>query len=168
MAITQDVTEFQLFAALRAGLETITGQPVYKGLSNEVPMPNVDYIVLNPVMQIRHGTNETHYVDNIDNLIKQESAQYDYVIQIDCYGNSSGNTINVINLLFRSDYFDSSGIVPFFTSEPRQLTWDDPTRLMIERWNMDLHISYTPTVTIDTQSATSLDITMNEPVNYLP
>lgn len=168
MTITQDITEFQVFSALRAGIEAITGQPVYKGLSNEVPMPAVDYIVLNPVMQVRHGTNETEYEDNIDNLIRHESVQYDYIIQIDCYGNNSGNTINIINLLFRSDYFDSSGIVPFYTSEPRQLTWEDSTRLMVERWHMDLHISYNPTASIETESAIELNVTVNNPINYLP
>lgn len=167
MAISQDVTEFQVFSALRTKLEAITGQPVYKGLSNEVSMPAVDYIVLNPVMQVRHGTNETEYQDNIDNLIRHESVQYDYVIQIDCYGHNSGNTINIVNLLFRSDYFDDSGIVPFYTSEPRQLTWEDSIRLMIERWHMDLHISYNPTVSIETESAIELEVTMHEPANYL-
>ena len=118
-------------------------------------------------MQVRHGTNETEYQENIDNLIGHQSVQYDYVIQIDCYGNNSGNTINVINLLFRSDYFDDSGIVPFYTSEPRQLTWEDATRAMIERWTMDLHIAYTPIASIDIQSAIALNPTVNSPVNYI-
>ena len=161
--INQDITEQALFTALGAAISPIIGQEVIKGLSNRVAPPNGDYIVVNPVTQTRFGTNETSYTEGFRN----ESIQYDYVIQIDAYGINSGNTINVLNMLFRSDYFDPSGIVPFYTSSPRQLMLEDSARLMVERWTMDVHVSYNPKIVLPQESAQEAILSIIENVMQL-
>ena len=158
--INQNITEQALFTALGAAITPIVVQEVIKGLSSRVSPPNGEYIVVNPALHTRLGTNETDYREGF----RDESTQYDYTIQIDAYGLNSGNTINVLNMLFRSDYFDASGIVPFYTSNPRQLMFQDSARLMVERWTMDVHLSYNPMITLAQESALEASIALIEDV----
>lgn len=144
-----DIVESQLFASLRLALLPLFDAEIIKGLSNDAPTPKGDYIVLTPILQDRLSTNHTRYLPDI----RAESAQYDYVIQVDCYGVQSGNMANAINLLFRSDFFDSSGVHPLYPSEPRQLMFESGERQMIERWTQDLHLSYNPEAQLPQQFA---------------
>jgi hypothetical protein len=160
MAITPSptVTEADLFTALRAAILPITGTPVYKGLSNDVPQPNVDYVVLNPVLIRREATNHTEYMPNSLEIDRVESALFTYTVQIDAYGLQSGNIINVLAILFRSDYFNSSGITPLYPSEPRMIMFESSESNMIERWSMDVHLSFEPKLVMAQQSATEIHI----------
>jgi len=124
-------------------------------LDSDVTVPlNNDYIVMTPILSERQATNETYYTFGFRN----EASLYHYTIQIDCYGRNSGNNANVINLLFRGDYFNEKGITPLRASNPRQLMFEGNEHQMIERWTMDAVVSYNPEIALAQQSATSLNI----------
>lgn len=65
---TLNLTEAQVFTALRTFLlgAVASGTEVFRGEVNRVPEPKGDnFIVLWPILQVRRGTNETLFQDNI-------------------------------------------------------------------------------------------------------
>lgn len=161
MSVSIDITESQLFAALRLAILPLFNAEVIKGLNNDVAQPINDYIVITPIINKKEGTNHREY--GID--FKKDSALYTYTIQIDCYGIQSGNMASVLNLLFWSDYFIDHGLTTLYSTSPKQIWFDSPDREMIERWSQDVDVSYNPAITLTQDSANALNINLLNPAD---
>lgn len=147
-------TESQLMGLLGNALLPIIDGVLVKGLSNKVAPPRGEYTLMTPITSERMATNAY----SNDAASETHETLYTYSVQIDCYGNNSGNRANIINILFRSDYFNERGIVPLWSSNPRQLMFTDGSSQMIERWTQDVNVSYNPSVTLTIDTANVLDV----------
>lgn len=154
------VNEAALFTALRSALVAVLGCEVVKGMSNKVPQPLGDYVVMTPILMERMGTNESQYpVAPNAEVTRLEKTNNDYQIQLDFYGTSSGNNAAIIATMFRSDLLFQYGITPLFSSEPRQLMFKSGEDQMTERWSMDIHLHYNAKISLSQQSANQLSVT---------
>jgi len=152
--INISIHESDVFKAIGDALTPVIDGVVIKGLSNKVAPPNGDYTVITPILSERQGTNETSYITDF----RSESVLYTYTVQVDCYGRNSGNTANVINMLFRGDYFNDKGLTPLRATNPRQLVFEGDEHQMIERWTQDIDVSYNPAIALPQESAIVLDV----------
>ena len=161
MTASLSITESQLFSNVRLAILPLFNAEIVRGLDNQVSPPIGDYIVITPIMNVRQGTNETTYTQDLRN----DSVLYTYTIQIDAYGVQSGNIINTLNLLFRGDYFNDKGFTPLTCSNPRQFYFEGNEHQMIERWQMDIEVSYNPIVSITQQFANTLNVNLLNPAD---
>lgn len=154
----QTPPQTDVFGALRLALMSVfSGVEVIKGQSNQVSQPKGDYISMLPLMITRLSTNSSEYPVAANNEInRQENLDTDYQVQLDFYGKESSNMAAIVFNLWRSDYLFQYGIKPMFTSDPRQFSFIGASQQMVERWNMDVHLCYSPIVILSQQSANQL------------
>lgn len=143
-----DVNE--LFTNLRTGLLTVCPDyQVIRALNNKVPPPKVNYILMQPVIFNRISTNE---IENSDTE-QTETNDTIFTVQLDFYGDESYEAALKVFTLFRGEYFMQYGITPLFSSDIRQLSYIEPARLMLQRYNLDLYFYYEPSATFAMQTA---------------
>lgn len=158
---TLSYTEADMFTALRTALVAMFDIEVVKVISNRVPQPQGDYILMTPILTNRLSTNYSTYTEDT----RTESHDSEYVIQLDFYGTTSGNFCNLFEILFRSDYLFQYGLVPHYAGTPRQLSFVNAEKQMQERWLIDIHLSYRPEITLAQQTANELSV--NQIVNVV-
>lgn len=84
------------------------------------------------------------------------------VIQADVHGPSSADNAARISTLFRDQFgvsaFQDTGldIAPLYTSDPRQMPFDNAENQVEERWSVDLHMQANVTITTTAQFADRL------------
>jgi hypothetical protein len=85
-------------------------------------------------------------------------------IQVDTFGPLSGDHAQIIQTLFRSDWgvdqFATSGfdVTPLYTSEPRQMKFNDESSQVQQRWSIDLQLQASPIVTVPQDFADQLAV----------
>ncbi len=106
-------------------------------------------------------TGITLYAGTLAALQKTEVT-----VQADVHGPSSADNAARIATLFRDQYgvsaFQTAGIAlcPLYTSEPRQMPFDNGEQQVEERWVVDLCMQADVTITTTMQFADQLDITL--------
>jgi hypothetical protein len=159
-ALANTPTEITIFTLLRTALQAVLNNiEVVKGISNDVPQPLGNYVLMTPLLQERLGTNTTILTETLTGIDRTEKHDVDYQIQLDFYGANSGNNVAIVANLFRCDWLFQYGITPLFASEPSQLAFMSGEKTMIERWVLDVHLQQISTVLLPgQQSATELTI----------
>jgi hypothetical protein len=176
------LTETQIFTALRSVLGAFGLAPsdpeqpvqIIRGQVNRVPEPaRPDFVVLWPITRDRLAMNITTY-DGAPNpgtaAIMQET---EVTIQADVHGPFSADNAARIQTLFRDqfamDAFAASGLplTPLYTSDPRQMPFDNGEQQVEERWTIDLCMQADVTITVPQQFAITLTGTAT-PVEALP
>lgn len=135
------------------------GVPVIRGIVNRTPMPTGPFIVLTPIGQRRLATN----VDSFDRtnpaptqLMAQQSVQMD--LQIDCYGDGSGDRASILSTLWRDEYTCSALTTcqPLYADEPAMMPLIDAEQQYEERWRLDAAIQYNPVTSFQQDFADTL------------
>ena len=94
-----------------------------------------------------------------------DATQYtELVIQCDVHGPASGDNAQRISTLIRDWYgvqaFQnvSSGIVPLYTDDPRQMPFTNAEQQWEERWVVDIHLQVNIELTLSQQFADTLNL----------
>lgn len=144
-----------------------TGTAVVVGQDNRVASPqSTNYAVMTPIMRTRLATNETTYSDGFpSNPQTRADKQATMVtIQVDTFGPLSADHAQLIQTLLRSDWgvdqFATSGfdVTPLYTSEPRQMKFNDESAQVQQRWSIDLQLHCNPIVTVPQDFADQLTV----------
>ena len=86
-------------------------------------------------------------------------------VQLDVHGPAAGDNAQIITTLFRDQYAVSAfyaanpAVVPLYTSEPRQLAFDNAEMQFETRYSIDLELQINPIVQVPAQYADALTVT---------
>jgi phosphoenolpyruvate carboxylase len=166
------IVEQDIFAALRSFIASlIPNVEVVQAQDNGVPMPTGSFIAMNNVGQRRMSTNMPVYIDPLTGVgTKAISADIEYTIQIDFYGEQSSNWAATIQTMFRDDYaygLFPEGIKPLYADDPKQVPLISGEEMLIQRWIMQAVMQYNPIITVPQQFADSAQVNViNVPATY--
>ena len=178
MPATVDLTETQVFTALRAVLRAIlpTSVEVIRGQTNRVPPPAVpDYVVMISNGRLRLSTNlETwDQTDPAPTFISALIATQ-ATIQCDVHGPNGADNAQVMATLLRSGYacdlFAAQGspVRPLYVVDPKQMPFADGEQQYEDRWTVDVVLQLNPTVHAPQDFANTLTIVTLEVETQLP
>lgn len=166
-SITQTITESQRFIALRAFLLKVTGNvEVRKTKQNRVSMPTGSFITMTPIDIGILSTNNFSYSNQSSTPgVETMSHTSQWRVQLDCYGEGSGDMANVISTVFRSEWaceiFRDTGYMvrPVYSTDPRQTYYIDGEAQYGERWTIDVTMLFEDGVGVDMYFFDSATIT---------
>lgn len=154
-----DITEETVFTALREFLlSVISCTEVVRALDNRVPMPPGGFILMSPVTQVRLATNISSYTLGAPDT-KNVTQKIKFTAQIDCFGTKSNPWATTIATLLRDDFAVTkfpANVVPLYADDPRQIDFTDGEMQFEERWMVQAHFQYDPTIQVPAQLATTL------------
>ena len=157
------MTVDQVFKSLGDFIKTLVLCPIVKGQKNFVPPPNGPFIVMTQVGQNRLGTNEDSYDTLTQNKTITRYTQYD--IQLDFYGDGSGDRAGIVETAFRDEYgTENFGnlIQPLYCTDAKQMPLINGEQNYEQRWTIVASMQANLDVIVAQQSATQLSVT---PVN---
>ena len=131
VTIGLSITEAQVLATLRTFLLQIlpSGTEVVRGQANRVAMPKNPFVTMTVIGRDRLSTNVDTWVigGGARMLSVTQSTRLD--IQVDCYGATATDNVQIIMMLFRDQFgasalnFAGVTIAPLYTSAPRNLSF---------------------------------------------
>jgi len=142
-----------LLAHLPAGVEVVSAQ------DNGVPMPAGPFVAMTLGPMQRLSTNVTKYTGGAPGT-KAISMPTQFTVQLDCYGNDSGQWANIIAALFRDDVAYAAfpdGIKPLYADDPIQLPLVNGEQQYEQRWKTNAVLQIIPVITVAQESAIDLD-----------
>ena len=151
-----------LLAWLPAGIE------VFRAQANRVPQPiGTDYCTMTPVFRQRLDTNVVTFSDGFHQgqlTTRTDTQATQFSIQIDVYGPASGDNVQVVAALMRSDaavdVFAAANpaVAPLFAGEPRQNPFADGEQQVEEHWSVDLSLQANIAVTTPQEFADTVAV----------
>jgi hypothetical protein len=174
MSYTQDRSETDVFTILRAFIQNVIGSTieVVRVPTNRVPMPaTYPYVTMTPIMKSMIAWANFAVSDPATQPQSEAITQSSrYRIQIDAYGPTSGDIIQMLFGVFQSpdafDFFNSQtivGVYPLYADTPNQSPLVDGEEEYEVRWMMDVFLQYNPTLTTTIQTAST--VTVNPIIN---
>lgn len=145
-----------LLSILPAGIEVVQGQ------DNQVSMPVGDFVVMTDVRKIRLSTNIDSYDDIGSNPgSKLIETHINHMIQLDFYGQQSGDWAAMVQSLFRDSYAVDAlpqNIVPLYADDPVQMPLISGESQYVARWKLQVNLQYNPITTVPQYFAAELEI----------
>ena len=161
MSVTIDITDQDVFTAMVALLATFlpADTQVVQGQDNQVAMPAGGFVLLTSGGMTRMGTNVESY--SIINQTKSIVVSTRYAVAIDLVGPLSQSWAMQLQTLFRDEYATSlmpANIQPLYADDPVQIPLVAGEAQYEQRWRVQAHLEYNPTITTAQQSATSISV----------
>lgn len=174
MAASVSLTESGVLTALRTVLLAWlpSGVEVVRAQQNRVPEPEgADFVTMLPVSRLRLETNTTTFYNGFPQGqpgTRTDATPTLFTIQIDVHGPNSGENVQVIASLFRSDgacdAFAATGyaVAPLYASEPRQSPFANSEQQVEEHWSVDLALQANIAVTTPQDFAGTVSVSTVE------
>lgn len=144
MSASVNISQDEMFTQLRAWILEILGDiPVLQGLGNGTPTPIGDFVVMTAISQNRLSTNFRDYQHYYDTLTADVVQPAQHQLQIDCFGENSGNYATVLATAWRDlQACESFGrdIQPLYCDDPRQMPFEDGEQNYTKRWTMNFYL----------------------------
>ena len=143
---------------------------IEQGQQNRTSPPPGDYVIITPLRTTRIATNTeidpgpTFVPPPVGALPKSIATSYEWVVQLDFYGDGAGDNIQVFSIAFRDssacDFFTASGyaIQPLYADEPRQMPFVDESQQYEGRWSVDAYMQFNPTLATEQDYADTLKV----------
>lgn len=148
MAATLNITHDDIYADIRAYLLGLfPAWEVVQGYSNNVPLPNAPFVLMNIINESDVSTN-VHKYDKAAQ-IATVTRTVETMMQLDFYGEQSGETARIFVNLWR-DYHATERLTkcqPLFCEQPKYLPWSNEYGEFEQRWLVTAYLSYNPAVT---------------------
>jgi hypothetical protein len=94
------------------------------------------------------------------NIIEQST---EFVMQCDMHGTNSGDNAQTISTAFRDEYgvrlFAGTGVSPLYSDDPRQLAFTTAADQFDERWSIDMHMQFDPSIAVPQEYYDSSNVT---------
>lgn len=156
--MTPSILEVTIFSALRTFILSIVDCEVIRSQVNRVSSPKGDFVALTPVSSIPLETNTDAWTETEKNVLRPVQLN----VQIDCYGEKSGDRAQVISALFRDDYACQSflaygaDIQPLYAGDAQQIPLISGEDAYVERWTFELALQVNSVITVPQQTANTL------------
>jgi hypothetical protein len=149
-----DLTEQDIYAAVRRLIVKLLDCEVIQGLDNGVAMPAGGFVAMTILFKTRLSTNVEHYTDDVKEVIQSTQV----TLQIDCYGAQSERWAQIISTMWR-DAWACEQLAPvcqpLHADEPRHMPITNAEQQYEKRWLITAALQYNPTVTVEQQFFTS-------------
>lgn len=172
MSLLPDIADQEIYTAVRAVLLTVlpTGTEIVQGVQNRVPMPKSGWVLMTVITQKRISTNRGQFSDPLQVTVTTMPTQH--TVQLDFYGLPALSWATAAQTLFRDHYSTElmpANIQPLYTDDPMHIPLIDGENQWENRWKLDVQLQTNPSITIPTQSATGVTITLASlDANYPP
>jgi len=145
---------------------------IIKGNQNRISLPSNsnEYVIFTIINQIEHGRPVVRYPynDTTGKLSAEVNKLIEFVVQIDCYSDdaetarSRAQNISSVAMTTEAvDFFNQYGISALFADIPNNTTTTIDAEQYVQRWTVDLHLSYTHAVTLNMDFFTALTYDIN-------
>lgn len=164
MSATLNVTESQLFTALRTFLIDLIGPgvEVIQTQNNRVPMPSGPFITMTPIRIDGLSTDVTGYTADT----RTDTRTTQWQVQLDFYGPQAAMQAATVAQLWRTSWtteqLAAGPLQPLHPGEPLQTTMVNGEMQWESRWTLDLFAQFNPITTVSQQSAIALAIDLAE------
>jgi hypothetical protein len=171
MAYTVDITDDQIFTALRSWLLDLmpSGVLVVQGLQNLVPMPLDPAIAMTSINKIRLATNEHLSFYNPNDQVPENNAikttiRLEHIIQLDVLGDGSSDNASAITTFWRDEeacaFLLSSGLQPLYCDDPKLMPIINGASQWEDRWMIQVHMQYNQTFIFSQEFANEAAVTL--------
>lgn len=162
MAAELNISHDDLYADVRAYLLGVfPGFEVIQGYSNNVPLPQGSFVLLNIIHESDLSTNATWY--DIDTQSAYVSRTVEVMMQIDFYGERAGEAARIFTNLWR-DFHAAERLAkckPLFCDNPKYMPITNERADYEQRWMVTAYLNYNPTIKHDQDFVTEFDIKTN-------
>lgn len=162
-------TDDDVFIALKAFvhlvLPDLDNRQVVQGLQNNVPMPKgPNFVVIVPMGRVRQSINVHDYRPDDGERDTTLQTRIDY--NVNFYGPAAPDNAQVFKMLFRDlygcDFFRPYGVQPQWADDARQMPLIDDAKQYQQRYLVQAHLQFNPTVSTTQQFADTLAVTILE------
>lgn len=150
MATALKNTHNDIYREVRAfllGLFLLPEENVIRGYSNNVPLPNGNFILMNIIHEQQLATNEHRYLPVQSEAEVKQSVEVQ--LQLDFFGEQAGEFSRIFTHLWRDEFAceQLSMCQPLYADNPRYLPFTNEEERFEERWTVTAHLQYNPMVT---------------------
>lgn len=152
MAAELEVTHNDIYRDVRAlllDLFQLPSENVIRGYSNNVPLPNGDFILMNIINETDLSTNGWFYLKEANKVEALQSVEV--LLQIDFYGKESAKNARIFSNLWR-DFYSSERLKvcqPLYCNNPKYLPFTNEQNQYEERYMVEAYLTYIPVATYD-------------------
>lgn len=174
--ILADITEEDLYTALRGFLLPIAGGEVVQSQQNMVPMPSAQFATMTTIRIEGLSTNRQAWADTGSSatsaITNKRSSQW--TVQVDVYGARAGDRASAIAALVRTEYACNQfalapiDIQPLYATDPHQTTMINGEHQYEPRWTFDVVAQFNPVIAVPEQYADQLHIDTAEVAATFP
>lgn len=169
MAVTLNWTADQLFAVVKPYFETLLSVPVVRGQGNRVPLPaglGADFVIITPLFQSMLAQPVSAY----DDLTVRVSVGMQWNLQFDFVGPNSQALSAIAMVPWRTPWGcdQITGISPLYTGDAIQSPLIGGEDQFEEKWRVDAAIEYVAMMTLEQQSALTLEIGLKSVDAFYP
>lgn len=147
MAAEIKISHDDLYADVRRYLlELFPDVEVIRGYGNNMPLPPDGFILMNIIHETNLSTSVSDY-DGDENTATVEKT-VEVMMQIDFYGETSGNMARIFSNLWR-DYHAAERLLfcqPLYCDAPKFLPMNNEFSEFEERWMATVYLNYNPAV----------------------
>lgn len=162
MAATLNTTHADIYIDVRRYLLSMfPDNEVVQGYSNNVPLPNAPFILMNIITETDLNTQ----INEFSGSGKATSARsVETAMQLDFYGKESGERARVFQNLWR-DYYACEWLQkcqPLYSDNLRYIPLTNEEQNYEERWSVTAYLTYNPTITHDQDYVNSVDVSIQQ------
>lgn len=164
MAAILNVTQDNIYREVRSfliALFNLSGDHVIRGYSNNVPLPNGDFILMNILYDKALSTTGHNY--SVDDGNTEVSYTLEVAIQLDFYGGNAQEMARTFCTLWRDMYacerFQCGQ--PLYCDDPKFMQFINESSEYEPRWLVTAYFNYNPVVTHDQDYITQSTIQIN-------
>lgn len=150
MATALNISHDDIYREVRAyllGLFHLDGDRVIRGYSNNVPLPNPPFILMNIIHEQALSTNVHHYW--VEREQADVSQSVEVRLQLDFFGETSGQFARTFCQLWR-DFYACERLQccqPLYCEDPKYLPFTNEESEYEERYTVTALLNYNPRVT---------------------
>ena len=150
MAAELSTTHDDIYREVRAlllNLFSLSGEQVIRGYSDNVPLPEDDFIMMNIIDEQELSTNGYNYSKEEGNVEVKQSVEVQ--MQIDFYGKSAVKFSRTFCQLWR-DFYSCEHLEscqPLYCDNPKYLPFVNEKSQYEERYLVTAHLTYNPVIT---------------------
>lgn len=160
MAATLSTKHTDIYTDIRRYLLSLfPDNEVIQGYSNNVPLPNSPFILMNIITESDLNTQINEYDGNGQ---ATATRSVETALQLDFYGTESGNRARIFQNLWR-DYHACEMLEkcrPLHADNLRYIPLADEEQNFEERWNVTAYLTYNPTITHSQDYVQSVDVSI--------
>jgi len=148
--ISPNITDDAVYRALGGFLSSCFECTVIRGQVNDVSMPQGTFIQMSDVWKKALATNAHRYYGEGEDGKNETRTRTEYCIQVDFYGEGSGDMAQAFLTLSQDDYtfqYFPAGIKLLYATDPREIPLITGEKNYLERWTTEAHLQINPTVT---------------------
>lgn len=162
MAATLSITHTQIYTDLRQYLLSLFPScEVIQGYSNNVPLPNSPFILMNIINESEMNAQISDY--RVSDGVANVTRSIETVVQVDFYGVDSGQDARLFSALWR-DFHACDGLrvcKPLYADPARYIPLSNEEQEFEERWSVTASLTYNPTITHAQDFITGASVSIN-------